>query len=105
MAAPSARATGGGKALPTWRYAAVLRPEKDQPSGNPCRRETISLFHLRVAAVRDGEAPGESVAVPTGGYWPASSSADRGNRADCGPGPPAQASAPPPPCRGAALTP
>src|SRR2546430_13196471 len=46
MAVPSARATGGGKALPTWRYAAVLRPEKDQLSGNPCRRETMARVSL-----------------------------------------------------------
>ncbi len=32
---PKAAATGGGKALPIWRYAAVFLPEKTQLSGKP----------------------------------------------------------------------
>ena len=32
---PTDRATGGGNALPTCRYAAVLPPENSQSSGNP----------------------------------------------------------------------
>ncbi len=35
---PIASATGGGNALPTCRYAAVLRPGMSQPGGKPCSR-------------------------------------------------------------------
>src|SRR5712691_2298692 len=35
MLPPTARATGGGNALPTCRYEAVLRPENRQSDGNP----------------------------------------------------------------------
>src|ERR1017187_1511677 len=35
MLSPTARATGGGKALPIWRYCAVLRPENRQEAGKP----------------------------------------------------------------------
>jgi hypothetical protein len=35
IALPTAVATGGGKALPTCRYAAVFLPENSQSSGKP----------------------------------------------------------------------
>src|SRR5438034_373062 len=80
MATPSARATGGGKALPTWRYAAVLRPEKDQRSGNPWRRETIATVSL---GGRPGgkSGPGGWSATPR----PSTPSAAQARRARVGP--------------------
>ena len=37
----NALATGGGKALPTWRYVEVFAPANCQESSNPCTRAAI----------------------------------------------------------------
>src|SRR5260370_36651795 len=42
-AIPAARATGGGKALPTCREAAVLRPANSPVAGNPWGRAPIPM--------------------------------------------------------------
>ena len=64
MASPSARATGGGKALPTCRYAAVFRPGKAQLSGNPWIRATLRTVSLGRSP--DGKpGPGGWSAMPS----------------------------------------
>lgn len=58
---PTARATGGGNALPTCRYAAVLPPEICQVSGNPCNLATIRTVNRGIPAK---SGAGASSAIP-----------------------------------------
>src|SRR5919108_5492149 len=59
---PTARATGGGNALPTCRYAAVFLPENCQLSGKPWIRATILTVSLGIPT---NSASGASSAIPS----------------------------------------
>lgn len=57
------RATGGGNALPTWRYAAVFLPKKAHSSGNPWMRAAIRTVR-RGIPVSGKSFVGASFAMP-----------------------------------------
>src|SRR5262249_42739877 len=81
IAMPIALATGGGNALPTCRYSAVLRPANCHESGNPCRRATIRVVSLGTASAGKDESGGSS-AMPR----PSTPSSSHAARALVGPG-------------------
>lgn len=60
---PTAQATGGGKALPTCRYAEVFLPQKIQSSGKPCSRATMRTVSFGYPS-RGKSDPGGSSAIP-----------------------------------------
>ena len=63
MDLPIASATGGGRAFPTWRYAAVLRPANCHSSGNAWRRATIRVVS-RGSVSRSASLEGARSAMP-----------------------------------------